>query len=482
MSELNSVQPTESAQPDLALLLQTVAELKSQLNQQASEIVALQQQVNKPDETVPTQSQLESAGGPDISDTRRKFIKRWGAAAAGLVAGAGALAATTSTAQAANGSNLVLGTNNNATSQTYLGRQSNQVPAYYRASLWVDNNVGGVTNISYTNAGNYTPTWGTSLAAHDPNESGVIGATTGDNAGVFGYADGSSAWGTGVVGYSASRQGAGVIGLAPNGFNGVYGYSRGSTDGHGILGTGVVGESIIGTGVLGATRNGVAGVMGRADRYDVPGEEPLPEIKSYGGAFSSPFAPLFLSSASIAGAPTTTNHKQGEFYVDSNGVLWYCKASGSATTSGTWVNLSSSAQFYPFSQPDRFFDSRANSGASLNSLQVYDLYLAQAGSVNSQNIIPANARAVTGTLTLIPSSTATDGATVKVFPSNVTVIASTGVGAVSTALTIGPSKIVTAPVFLPLPNGYTSGSGFGFRVWSATSGFHIIIDLFGYYL
>lgn len=486
MPEMNNLQSAEPVQTDLALLLQTVTELKSQLNQQASEIVFLKQQVNKSAETASDHSQPISVGLPNISDTRRKFIKRWGAAAAGLVAGVGALAATTTTAQAADGSNLVLGTNNNAFSQTYLGRQSTQAPIYYRASLWVDNNVGGVTDISYSIGGNYLPVWGGKFAATSPSASGIIGAsytgTSTDSAGIFGYDGGGNAWGTGVVGYSASDQGAGVIGLAPEGDVGVYGYSKGSSTGFGMVGNGVAGESIIGTGVLGSTRNGYAGVYGRVDRLEVPGVEPLPQSKSYGGAFYSSFAPLYLEPALITGAPTTTDHKKGEFYVDSNGALWYCKADGSATTSGTWVNLSSSTQFYPFSQPDRFFDSRANNGASLNSYQVYDLYLAQAGSVNSQNIIPATARAVTGTVTIISTSSAGDNQIVKVFPSNVTVTASTGAGAVSTVLTTGPNRSVVAPLFLPLPNGYISGSGFGFRVWSVTSGIHLTVDLFGYYL
>jgi hypothetical protein len=59
-----------------------------------------------------------------------------------------------------------------------------------------------------------------------------------------------------------------------------------------------------------------------------------------GGSFSGGLAPLRLQPAATAGAPTSFNHQQGEFYVDSAGALWLCTQSGTATTVGTFQQVS----------------------------------------------------------------------------------------------------------------------------------------------
>lgn len=204
----------------------------------------------------------------------------------------------------------------------------------------------------------------------------------------------------------------------------------------------------------------------------------------YGGKFaigSAGLAQLYLKPGTQTKSPTTGAHQKGELYTDSAGGLWYCVTDG---TPGSWVNLSGGTKFYPFTQPDRFFDSRSYTGttAGFTTLQVYDLYMAKTGSTNSQNVIPDNARAVSGTVTLIASSTAVENQITKIFPSNVTVTASTGAGAVATAFNGGPSKTTISPLFLPLPNGYSAANnGFNFKVWTVSPNCHVIIDLFGYY-
>jgi len=52
-----------------------------------------------------------------------------------------------------------------------------------------------------------------------------------------------------------------------------------------------------------------------------------------GGYFAGKEAPIRLAAATTSGAPTSGLHHKGEFYVDSNGLLFYCTADG---TPGTW--------------------------------------------------------------------------------------------------------------------------------------------------
>jgi hypothetical protein len=67
-----------------------------------------------------------------------------------------------------------------------------------------------------------------------------------------------------------------------------------------------------------------AGGAGYSD--DVYG---IGEGNGYGGQFASGIAPLRLVPASSAtGQPTARQHNVGEFYVDSQGSLFYCKVSG----------------------------------------------------------------------------------------------------------------------------------------------------------
>lgn len=109
----------------------------------------------------------------------------------------------------------------------------------------------------------------------------------------------------GVLGETSN--GVGVQGTAPQ--TGVSGIST-------SMGTGVHGESEEGTGVRGFS-------SGR----DYPG---------YGGSFSSDFSQIWLQPASSAGHPRTGSHKMGELFVDKEGALYYCTATG---TPGTWKKV-----------------------------------------------------------------------------------------------------------------------------------------------
>jgi hypothetical protein len=53
----------------------------------------------------------------------------------------------------------------------------------------------------------------------------------------------------------------------------------------------------------------------------------------YGGLFNGGLAPLCIQPSNTQGPPASGAHNMGELYVDTNGVLYFCTASG---TPGTW--------------------------------------------------------------------------------------------------------------------------------------------------
>lgn len=147
------------------------------------------------------------------------------------------------------------------------------------------------------------------------NPIGVFGAAgTGDADGVFGIGSGSK---SGVVGIADPNSANGIGVRGGGGAVGVWGSGAGATA------TPPAGDAI---GVFGAGGSGNSdGVYG------------IGHSNGYGGQFASGFAPLRLVPASAGtGHPTGAQHNVGEFYVDSHGSLFYCKASG---TPGTWVKL-----------------------------------------------------------------------------------------------------------------------------------------------
>jgi len=159
---------------------------------------------------------------------------------------------------------------------------------------------------------------GTSLGTPNSNKLsvGVIGkgetfgvqgiSQNGD--GVFGSSDKFSGvkgtggdFGAGVAGFGT------LVGVSGEGeVTGVKGNSNGD-------GAGVMGDSGKGVGVDGHSGRG-PGVRGRSD-------------SGYGGVFTGNFAQIRLEpSADLKfGPPTTGAHLSGEFFVDGNGTLFYCR-------------------------------------------------------------------------------------------------------------------------------------------------------------
>jgi hypothetical protein len=189
---------------------------------------------------------------------------------------------------------------------------------------------------------------------------GVIGiAHKVDKSGVFGSND----QGPGVFGNS--RSGTGVNGQSDTG-TGVFGHSNtgsgvagASTANAGVQGTSQTNDGVVGTttefgksGVFGTNHGSVPatilahvfGVTGRADSpagFGVSGDSAegtgiLGNGGHYGGLFEGGKAPMRLVPSSTTGAPPSGIHERGEFFVDSEGSLFYCKTNG---TPGTWVAL-----------------------------------------------------------------------------------------------------------------------------------------------
>jgi hypothetical protein len=155
-------------------------------------------------------------------------------------------------------------------------------------------------------------------------------------------------------GAEISGNSLGILGRCNRG-NGVHGQSDSATD-SGVWGEntgagfGVAGSSVTGEGVLGDGRNGVHGRSSSATDSGVWGENNGPpllggpsgvgvagsSVGGYGGQFTGGFAQLYLTPSASTGHPTGDTHKKGEFYVDSNGSLFFCNADG---LPGTWVKL-----------------------------------------------------------------------------------------------------------------------------------------------
>lgn len=158
----------------------------------------------------------------------------------------------------------------------------------------------------------------------------------------------------GVVGESES--GSGVRGFGSPGVEGssedYFGVQGTSTNSRGVQGSGlsagVYGESngnkeipletsipIVGhqpPEKLFATYAGVQGESNSQYGIGIEGNSK----KGYGAQFSGGLAPLRLKANPTSGPPTHGYHRVGEFYVDVNGDLFYCKAYGEP---GSWYRV-----------------------------------------------------------------------------------------------------------------------------------------------
>jgi hypothetical protein len=186
---------------------------------------------------------------------------------------------------------------------------------------------------------------GNAVKGRSAKNDGVIGESDIDGkSGVFGFNTHSKGAAFGVSGTTGSPDGTGVFGFADAG-NGVKGASK-SNDG--VVG---ISDSLNRSGVFGfnsKTSGGFAfGVFGRCDapqetgvsgRNDAENGDAVSGFspKGYGGHFIGGRAPLRLDPANAIGPPTSGSHQSGEFFVDRNGDLFYCKQGG---TPGAWFRI-----------------------------------------------------------------------------------------------------------------------------------------------
>jgi hypothetical protein len=101
---------------------------------------------------------------------------------------------------------------------------------------------------------------------------------------------------------------------------GVYGIADQDAEAIGILGT-----SGPGVGVVGSSSGSGVGIRGTS-------------TSGYGGLFEGGRTQLELVPMATAGKPTSGAHTKGEVYMDSNGSLFVCVATG---TSGSWRKITS---------------------------------------------------------------------------------------------------------------------------------------------
>jgi hypothetical protein len=360
-------------------VVEVIEQLKSQLDElrqivklQAQKIEALEDLVRRQRDT--TSSATTGPVGL-IGETpwkqrvvqqpiSRRDFARWGglAAAGATVAAAATLAAESTPAAAADGSTMLVGEQNNTSS----GSGDPTVLYVVGGGTYADGDF-TVTDTTFTNFDeNFVPGAVTGYAAGaDTSASGVSGYSNDDlGYGVFGLSEsGTGVNGTSQDGYGVSGvamgEGGGVSGVAEGGGHGVY---ASSDSGFALRAEGINGSAIMAvtfgdtpaiqalsaasvSGITGpqgviigdSGLPGFAGVLGlSASGSGVSGDS----VNGIGVQAQGGLAPLLLTPAGKAGAPTTGTHSQGELYVDSNGVLYLCTAAG---TPGTWQQVVTAA-------------------------------------------------------------------------------------------------------------------------------------------
>jgi hypothetical protein len=176
--------------------------------------------------------------------------------------------------------------------------------------------------------------FGVGSRSHSAKNDGVVGLSDAENrSGVFGFNTLQQGAAYGVFGRCDAGPGAGVEAESAHGV-GVRGHS-GSNDA--IVG---LSDANSRSGVYGfnSSPEGVAyGVFGRADSASGAAVAGASE-NGYGGSFRGGQAPLRLEPASTPGVPQSGDRLTGEFYVDSLGDLYFCKAGGDAAVA-KWVKL-----------------------------------------------------------------------------------------------------------------------------------------------
>lgn len=267
----------------------------------------------------------------------------------------------------------------------------------------------------------------------------------------------------GLEGIGAGVTGAGVRGSNPNGYGiyatGLYGIFASATG----TGVAVTGSALAGNAVEGYSASGV------------------------GGHFSGGRAALRLVPMNGAGAPAAGTHGRGELVVDSNGLLFLCKTSG---TPGTWVQVSevpvvasqgptpttpsAGPQLHVLPTPERFIDTRSALGGvqgpvPAGTTSTFQMTGRNGESGNTALQIPDTATILVGNLSVIGSPSAPVGSFVTMWPS--------GPRPTTSSISFGPGAVVA--------NSFTGGlatvDGHGSMQVFAQQQCDYIVDVVGYY-
>ena len=367
-----------------------LAQLRHEMGRLQREVAGLRALIS-----TPPMSREEQSEALDVTEERtgrRGLLKAAGAAALGATV-AGLIDAVP--AGAANGPVLL--------------NQSNSATATTEVSTTAGNGVEGSTTAdgqAGVEGADNSVSGGFGVRGDSEQGIGVYGTLLSEQSGLLG----SSV--AGVVGDCRDRPG--VLGLSEasvgvygesTSLNGVYGTLSSGQSGLTAAQAGVVGDSSLSFGVIGLS-SGQSGVMGQTssdgnagvlgyDTSDTGGIGVFGDsLQGIGVWAVGGLAPLRLVPAASAGAPSTGAHQQGEFYVDTNGVLYRCVAAGMP---GTWVPMYA---VVPLATPVRVLNTTNGTGGLTGPFNPDGTTRSTADLTGGGSGIPAGAVGLVATLAI----------------------------------------------------------------------------------
>jgi len=144
-----------------------------------------------------------------------------------------------------------------------------------------------------------------------------------------------------------------------------------------------------------------------------------------GAIFTGGRSPLQLLPAAVPGSPVAGEHGAGEFWVSSDGRLYFCTSAG---TPGVWIELgvvssppAKRSTLVLLPTPERFVDTRNGLGGvqgpvSQANTMTFTLTGRDGQAANPALRIPDDATAVIGNLTAIGGASAVPGAFLTLWP------------------------------------------------------------------
>jgi hypothetical protein len=230
-----------------------------------------------------------------------------------------------------------------------------------------------------------------------------------------------------------------------------------------VAGWAIDGPAGVGSGVYGYTvMSGGYGTVGRS-AGDASSHGVLAlSSGGYGLVAGGALAPIQMTPASSAGAPTSGAHQLGELYVDSHGTMYRCVVAG---TPGSWAPLNS---VVPLASPVRVVDTRDGTGGITGPLTASTT--ATSSNLTGSFGIPASAIAVVGTVTLVATGANLPGAGfLTVFPGGAAVPSTSNVNA-DTGHAIASGATV----------GLGTGGNTGKVSFNASFAAHALLDVAAY--